>query len=264
MGSVPLAILTRPAGRNGAPAQALRARGWQVLELPALAVAELPRDARSIERPDGYDLVVFVSGTAVRCYMKQLGDVAGMQHWPAGVAAACVGPATARALRASPIWDAGATLLHPEAQDGSYDSESLWRLMQQRGFKPSRVLLVRGTAGRDWLAERLAGEGATVVPYAAYRREPAAWPDAALALLAACRDQDRPAHWLLTSGEGMDAVHAGLARAGLSQWWQSCRFVLTHERLAPRLEALVPGASARGMVKICLPEDAAIVQAFCS
>jgi len=257
----PLAVLTRPAGRNDALAQALRAEGWDVLDLPALRIVPLPADADTLARPQGHDLAVFVSGTAARLYLGQLRDVAGMQQWPAEVAAACVGPGTARALRDSPLWNPAAELLHPGPQDGSYDSEALWQILQERGLRPRRVLLVRGTAGRDWLAGRLAGQGAQVLPYAVYAREPAPWPAAAVAALAARRDAGGQAHWLVTSGEGLAALREQARQAGLLPWWLGGRFVATHPRLAERLAA-EDGAPAPGMVKICLPEDAAIVQAF--
>jgi len=258
----PFAVLTRPAGRNDALAARLRAQGWDVLDLPALEIEALPADAATLPRPGDHDLVVFVSGTAVRCYLRQLRDVAGMQQWPAGVTAACVGPATAAALRDSSFWHDGAQLLHPGPGAPAYDSEALWQLMQARGFMPRRVLLVRGTTGRDWLGQTLASQGADVRAHAAYRRVPAQWPATALPILMSCRDEGRPAHWLLTSGEGIQAVHGQIRRTGLESWWRRCRFVVTHPRLVQHLEAFAPDAVARGMVKICLPEDEAIEQAL--
>ncbi|MCG2606191.1 MAG: uroporphyrinogen-III synthase, partial [Achromobacter sp.] len=54
-----VAVLTRPAGRNEALADRLRAAGWTPCILPAYPPLPPPRP-----RPANYDMVVFVSGNA--------------------------------------------------------------------------------------------------------------------------------------------------------------------------------------------------------
>src|SRR5690606_39453212 len=53
-------------------------------------------------------------------------------------------------LRDLPGFGADTTVLCPSADAPSHDSEALWALLCERGHKPRRVLLVRGTQGRDW------------------------------------------------------------------------------------------------------------------
>jgi len=253
------AVLTRPQGRNEALAGLLAGAGWEVLPLPALALEPLPR-AGPPPLPQDYDLVVFVSGNAARLYLDQAtAYLTG--GWPAATPIAVVGPASAQALRASTLIGADTTVLHPSADAAAHDSEALWHILSR--MQPlRRVLLVRGTQGRDWLAERLVSEGAEVVRHALYRRRPAAWPAGATATLQAWASQAAPAVWLLTSGEGIAATAAAVRAADLQDWWRACRFVVTHPRLAEPLRAAAGGGAQAPMVKICVPADEAIFEAF--
>jgi len=257
-----VAILTRPDGRNEALAHALRTAGWQVLELPALEILPLPAQAAQLPLPHDHDLVIFVSGNAARLYMAQLRQVAGLAAWPAGTAVATVGPASARALRELPGFGADTTVLCPPPEAPTHDSEALWAVLRARGPLPRRVLLVRGTQGRDWLAEQLEAAGAQVLRHAAYRRQPASWSAAAVLRLHDWARQGAQPTWLLTSGEGMAAVQAQVRRHGLQAWWHASRYIVTHPVLARRLQQDAGGDSPAPMVKICLPVDEAILAAF--
>lgn len=258
----PIAVLTRPAGRNGALAQHLASAGWQVLLLPALIIEPLP-DTGPPPRPQDFDLVVFVSGNAARLYFDSLAAHGLLLPggWPGSTLAATVGQASAQALRASPLFGARARLLHPSADAPAHDSEALWQLLSA-GPLPRRALLVRGTQGRDWLAERLAEAGASVRVHAMYRRRPAGWPAEAQAQLRRwAADSIHPA-WLLTSGEGIDAVAAAARAAGVFEWWAQCRFVVTHPRLEKHLLAVAGAPGQTGRVKTSMPADEAIFEAI--
>ncbi len=257
-----IAVLTRPAGRNETLAGRLRGAGWQPCILPALEIHALPVASADLPRPSAYDLVVFVSGNAARQYLDQLAEADGAVAWPAGVAAATVGPASAQALRESGWFGANTTVLHPDESAASHDSEALWRVLQGLPRLPARVLLVRGTQGRDWLGDQLQAHGASVTRHAAYLRRPADWSPAQLAALRQWADSGAIATWLITSGEGADAVRDHLQAAGLADWWRRCRFVLTHPSLARRMPSSGDGEASRAMVKICLPNDESIFQAF--
>ncbi|MBV7482471.1 uroporphyrinogen-III synthase [Bordetella sp. BOR01] len=257
-----IAILTRPDGRNDALARPLRTAGWQVLNLPALDIQPLFVPAEQLPLPQDYDLVIFVSGNAARLYMAQLHDVAGQATWPATTAAATVGPASARALRELPGFGADTTVLCPPPEAATHDSEALWAVLRTRGALPARVLLVRGTQGRDWLADQLTAAGTQVVRHAAYRRQPAPWPAAAVRQLHEWARQDARPAWLLTSGEGLAAVQAQVRQQGLQAWWRGCRYIVTHPALARRLQHDAGGNAPAPMVQICLPADEAILAAF--
>jgi uroporphyrinogen-III synthase len=239
----------------------LRAAGWQVHAWPALRIEPLAVAPQDIPLPDDFDLAVFVSGNAAGRYLEQLQSL-GVADWPSSCVAAAVGPATAARLRASGRLGPQCAIVHPAEDAPRHDSEALWECLTARGPIPRRVLLVRGTEGRDWLAERLAGDGATVRLHAVYRRVPAVWDADARALLAQWASAAHHPAWLLTSGEGIDAVRANVAGADAMAWWQACRFIVTHPRLVDRL-GLPPGF-ARHAVQVCAPAEDAIFNAFVS
>ncbi|MCD0501628.1 uroporphyrinogen-III synthase [Bordetella petrii] len=257
-----IAILTRPDGRNDVLAHELGAAGWQVLVLPALEILPVPVQAGQLPHPQDYDLVVFVSGNAARMYMAQLQSVAGMRAWPEATCAATVGPASARALQALPGFGNDTTVLCPPPEAPTHDSEALWNVLRARGPLPQRVLLVRGTQGRDWLAEQLANAGATVDRHAVYHRQPASWRAGAVRQLQEWAGQGMRPTWLLTSGESIAAVQREVSQAGLLDWWRASRFVVTHPALARRLAQDAGGDGPAPMVQICLPVDEAILDAF--
>ncbi|MDF3861355.1 uroporphyrinogen-III synthase [Achromobacter denitrificans] len=257
-----VAILTRPAGRNEALAARLDGAGWLPCILPALEIQALPASAQALPRPADYDMVVFVSGNAARQYLDQWRQADGPSAWPAGVIAATVGPASAQALREAPGFGVNTTVLHPPESAASHDSEALWEVLRGLPRLPASVLLVRGTQGRDWLGDTLEAHGASVTRHAAYLRRPADWDATQLARLRQWADAGLRATWLITSGEGADAVRARLDEAGLTAWWERCGFVLTHPSLARRIPPVRHDADAPAMVKICLPNDESIFQAF--
>lgn len=257
-----IAILTRPAGRNEALAGRLQGAGWQPCILPALEIHPVTVASEALPRPSGFDLVVFVSGNAARLYLSQLAQADGAAAWPAHVAAATVGPASAQALRETGCFGANTTVLHPDDSAASHDSEALWRVLQAQPRLPARVLVVRGTQGRDWLGDQLEAHGASVTRHAAYQRRPAGWTLDQLGTLRRWAGAGVAATWLVTSGEGADAIGGQLARAHLTDWWQRCRFVVTHPSLAGRVQQSCHGASGSAMVKICMPNDESIFQAF--
>ena len=162
-----LAILTRPQGRNDALAARLERHGMGALVLPALQL--IPGEVGAMPSPDGFDLVLFVSGYAAQCYFQAQAAAA----WPAGTLAAAVGAST---LQAIAHWGkVPATALFGPPDDSLQDSEALWQSLQDAGIRPQRVLIVRGSTGRDWLGQRLQQDGAQVTWLAAYRRDPAVW-----------------------------------------------------------------------------------------
>ena len=260
-------VLTRPAGQNAMLAASLREQGRTVLELPALqltALAATPPD------PAEFDLVVFVSGNAVRMFLDARHAATGSASWPAGVPAATVGPSSAAALRTHDGFGVLPEILQPAADATSFDSESLWLELARLPAMPRRVLLVRGGTGqmgtgRDWLAGQLRAAGADVIVHCAYRREPAAWQADASVFLLALAAAQQPAIWLFTSREGVDAVHDQLRSAGLLDWFKRCRLIATHARIAEHLIAVIGMRAtdfAQPMLLISSPQDGDIFAAI--
>uniref|UniRef100_UPI00333F993D uroporphyrinogen-III synthase n=1 Tax=Castellaniella defragrans TaxID=75697 RepID=UPI00333F993D len=248
---LPLAVLTRPAGRNETIARNLQAAGLAVTIAPALVLRTLDGPAPA---PDDYDVLVFVSRQAVERYFAQWSGA-----WPVATFAAAVGEATARALRQRVPAD---QVLAPSA-DGPQDSEALLALIDAHGLRPARALILRGQHGREWLATQLEQRGCRVGRHALYGRDPVRWTqDQCQAAIDA-----RPCILLVSSLEGLEAIAASFSAHGLG-WPPVLCAVTIHERIARRLqclaEARVPAFERPPVldVKICAPDEQAIFQAI--
>lgn len=260
-------ILCRPSGQNEALAARLRAAGRDVVTLPALSLTA-STDA-PLPSLSGIDLVMFVSGNAARFFLdRRLREEPGAV-WPAQVAAATVGPGSAAAVRAHPAFGAQSELVTPPSCAAQFDSEALWNTLQARQQPLRKVLIVRGTQGRDWLAGRLRDAGVDVCIHTAYRREPAAWRPEATAVLQTLAARHAPAVWLLTSVEGVDALMAQVRAHGLAAWWLQGRFVVTHPRIAAYVTQVwhdISAAHGQGdaaiVLQTCPAGDDAVVAAI--
>lgn len=254
----PLAILTRPAGRNTVVMNGLLRRGWSVLECPALEIRDVTITATKAPQPREFDLVVFVSRAAVAGYHSQLGVDASF-CWPKHTLVACMGPVTASAIRKS--FGHIAQVVHPDGADAQ-DSEGLWPLLQAVAQSLKKVLIVRGQDGRDWLNLRLREQKVDVTLHQSYERELADWPDSLVENFRSLIGMQQRAIWLLTSVHGIEAIGQQLQRFGLSDWFSQGRFVLTHERLRPALKQILTRPMTSYSSVVASPEDAAILTSF--
>ena len=223
-------VLTRPRHEAGRWAQALGARGHEVVLLPLIEIGPAP-DIEALRRAAGglsqCTAAMFVSGSAVRAFFR---DGTPPSPWPARTRAWCTGPGTTQALQAAGVPAANIDAPGPDA--AQFESEALWELVAGRVRSGTRVLLVRGAgadgrpAGRDWLASQLQAAGAQVEIVAAYTRHAPTWSaqerDAASQ---AARDGST---WLLSSSEAVANLRALMPDVPLSQ----ARAVATHERIA--------------------------------
>lgn len=254
-------FLTRPQGRNGEVPERLAALGFRVHELPALELRPLA-PPHAPPGPGGYDVVVFVSRYAAQRYLRWLSHSSSHAlPWPAGTLAATVGASSARALHDSGIVPADC-IVHPPSDAPAQDSEALLTVLHERGIVPKRVLVVRGTQGREWLGGALAARGAHVDFLPVYERVPATWPrEIEQALLAAMR-RPRDCIFLLTSSEGVRAVAGRLEALGVLAQWPRAGFVVLHERIGATLQSVLasqPDGDVRRL-KLCMPDDDSIVE----
>lgn len=159
-------LVTRPPLQAGNLCRLIEAAGGTAIRFPALDIR--PRPDRAATRAavgpiDRYQLIVFVSSNAVRYGVDLLGQRRDLRI-------AAIGGATAQALNA-----AGHRVAVLPA-DGS-DSEALLQMPELQHLDRQRVLIVRGTGGRELLADTLAVRGAEVVHaevYERHRAEPTA------------------------------------------------------------------------------------------
>lgn len=155
-------LVTRPQGQNRELGDAVRLAGGAVFELPTTEIVGFA-DEQVQAQSFAADIVIFVSQNAVRFGARVL------ENSKARIAA--IGPATKSALQASgfsvDIWplgrpDSDHLLAHPALSD----------------VRGARILIVRGTTGREHLMETLTERGALVRYLAVYERRTAR-PEAA-------------------------------------------------------------------------------------
>lgn len=155
-------LVTRPAAQADALCAQLAAAGAQAVRFPALAIAPLPETAevqRQLTQLDRYDLAIFISANAVEYCLAALAPRA----WPARLPIAAVGAATAQALAARNL----APSLCPEQDFSSAGLLALPALQQLQG---QRIVIVRGSGGRELLRTTLTARGAQVTYLEVYRR----------------------------------------------------------------------------------------------
>ncbi|HVE47181.1 MAG TPA: uroporphyrinogen-III C-methyltransferase [Acidimicrobiales bacterium] len=156
-------VVTRPREQAPALVSALRTRGAEVVEVPAIAI-EGPADggaalAAAAAGLASYDWVVFTSANAVDRLLALVHDARSF----GGARIAAIGTSTAAAL--------GKAGVVPDLVPEHFVAESLLA-----AFPPAaagaRVLLARAAVGRDVFPEGLRAAGYAVDVVEAYRTEP--------------------------------------------------------------------------------------------
>ncbi len=166
-------LVTRPRTQAADLVAAIEAQGGETWCFPVLEIA--PFDAldvrNSAARLGTPDIVVFVSRNAVE-YGIDFTD---------GAEIAVIGPATARAVAA-----AGRVVdIQPAA---GFDSEHLLAEDRLQDVAGKRIRIIRGSNGRELLAEELKNRGAAIEYLSVYeRRLPGVSADTAAALEARWR-----------------------------------------------------------------------------
>ena len=227
-------IVTRPHAQAGEWVEALRVRGLEVVALPLIEItppADLQAVADSFASLADRRLVVFVSPNAVLQFFARA--PAGWS-WPAFTRAASPGPGTTRSLVGLGV--PPALIDAPAAAAPQFDSEALWQTLQSQDWHGARVLLVRGPQGRDWLAARLAEQGAVVDTLVAYERRAPKLDAAARALLTEALADPRRDLWLFSSSEAIDHLQTLMRQCGRvdAATWRNSHALATHPRIARR------------------------------
>jgi uroporphyrinogen-III synthase len=208
-------LVTRPRELAQGLAALIVGAGGEPVLYPAIEILDPadPAPARSrLARAQEFDLVVFVSPTAVR----RAGTLRGAP-WPEGLRAAALGEGTRRELEAAGLRD----IVAPGERA---DSEALLALPELRRLEGRRVLIVRGAGGRALLGETLAARGARVEYAECYRRARPASSAPRGALDGAC----------VNSGEARENLVALLGTARL----RALPLFVPHERVARLARAL--------------------------
>lgn len=224
-------IVTRPAAQAAQWVQALAQHGLAAHALPLIDIApalDTGAVTAAWQRLGQYRMVMFVSANAVAHFFAARPPDA---PWPISTQAASPGPGTTLALREAGV--EAAQIVEPAPDSAQFDSEALWQTLRHQDWHSSRVLVVRGEGGRDWLADTLRAHGAQVDFVAAYRRAPPRWDAAAQALLTSALTQPADHLWFFSSSESIDHLVAHLASAALVLP-AGAQALATHPRIAER------------------------------
>ena len=217
-------VITRPARQAAGLARQITALGGRPLVFPAIAIMPLADDAplREVQRDLArYDIAIFVSANAVE---YAVGDPAA---WPSKLLPFAPGPGTAAALAAVGITNA-------RMPATTMDSEGLLALPELADVAGRRIVIFRGSGGRELLHTVLEARGAQVEQIECYRRTRPA--TGATGLIEAWRDQ-RIAAVTLTSSEGLDNLWAIFDAEGRSYLVATPAFV-PHPSIAERAGSL--------------------------
>lgn len=242
--------MTRPRAQAAAWVHELRALGQDAQALPLIEIVPAA-DGQPVRAAwaelDRFGLVFFVSANAVAQFFALAPAGAA---WPAPLLAGSTGPGTSAALRAAGVAQQG--IVEPAADAPSFDSEALWAQLAARPWTGQRVLVVRGEDGRDWLADKLRGQGAGVEFVAAYGRRAPRLQPGDQALLAAALAEPASHLWLFSSSQAVGHLRT-LAPA--ADWSQS-QAVASHQRIAQAARE-----AGFGRVATLPPSPGAVAQA---
>ena len=257
-------LVTRPHTEAEIWVSKLMQGGFSAEAFPLINIASATgvNDVKALQQAwhalDRYAACMFVSGNAVKHFFKQkmlkafeivndyaINNVASiLENKPQSVQCAGIppqlrflapGPGTMAALLASGV-PAGQIDAPPRDAD-QFDSEALWKVVGQRDWQGSRVLIVRGTtggagegtgsSGRQWMARQWQLAGAEVDFVSVYERvAPLLTPAQLTRARAASADGSV---WLFSSSEALANL---TAQPGLQNVdWSRARAVATHPRI---------------------------------
>lgn len=165
-------LLTRPVEECEVLSATLAEQGIFSSSLPLLAIeplVESPGQRAIILELDRYCAVIVVSKPAARLGLDLLD-----RYWPqppTQQAWFSVGAATGKLLA-----DYGLTVHWPDTGDDSEALLTLPKFTEALAEPGARVLIMRGEGGREFLAERLRGQGIAVDYLELYRRQMPDYP----------------------------------------------------------------------------------------
>ena len=233
-------VITRPARQSAGLAHQIAALGGKPVMFPAIVILP-PTDRSALERAQRdlahYDYAVFVSANAVEYGVGDPGS------WPAHLVALAPGPGTATALAAAGIDQV-------RIPTTTMDSEGLLALPELADVKGKRIVIYRGSGGRELLGEALSERGAQVDYVECYRRDK---PHGDFEAMAAAWRAGEIDALTVTSSEGLDnlwELFDGVSRSSMA----ATPTFVPHPRIAERARVL-----GFGRVTVTAPADAGLL-----
>jgi len=163
----PQVLVTRPAHQAKPLLMQLQQQGFEAIPFAVIEICDVPpSDAliQQLKHLEQYALLIFISANAVHKGMDCLQTVSASITQPV----LAIGAATAKALKHYNV-----TPLTLKSQQ--FDSETLLEhpALQGDNIQGKKILIFRGQAGREVLADNLRKRGAMVEYAAVYRRQKA-------------------------------------------------------------------------------------------
>lgn len=210
-------LLTRPRGQNQLMVEALNAKGVSHIVTPLLQLEATPAALQShgIALFQHADIIIFISTNAVQ-YASQVIKTS----WPSEVQFYAIGEATLNALS---LWGVSAL----QAPQDCQQTEGLLTLPQLQSLSKKKVVIVRGSGGREALANELTLRGADVSYWEVYRRT---CPTLTSASNAQAWQQAKIDTIVITSGEILDNL-IKLVPKELFSWLHSCHIIVPSSRV---------------------------------
>lgn len=235
-------VVTRPRGQAERLIAMLEQAGGAAIFFPVIEIAPLEDDSvlkAQIAKLASFDLAIFISPSAVNAAMPM---IAGSPPLPR-LRFAAVGPGTARELKRFGIEE----IIAP--QRGG-DSEALLAMAEMVAARGKRIVIFRGTGGRELLRESLAKRGATVEIAECYRRLK---PKTSIAPLIEAWQRDRLHAIIATSSEGLKNLVAIAGKDGRALLETTPLFV-PHPRIAETahdlgMQAILTEAGDEGLLR---------------
>ena len=157
-------VVTRTRAQASALARRLREAGADVVECPAIEIADpeslAPVDA-ALARIESYDWIILTSVNGVERFFARLAEKGGDVRRLHRARIAAIGPETARALEAR--------LVRTDCVPSEFRAEGLIEALKDEPLEGKRVLLPRAAGARSILPEQLRARGAVVDEVVTYR-----------------------------------------------------------------------------------------------
>jgi uroporphyrinogen-III synthase len=155
--------VTRPAHQADNLCRLIEEHGGTAVRLPAIEIVpntEYSKIADVLKSREKFQWIVFISANAVNFALRAINGKIDQLH---GSRIAAIGKATANALNLAGL----SVHLVP---DQGHDSESLLAMPELQSMSGQKVLIVRGSGGREELSDVLRKRGAEVEYLEVYRR----------------------------------------------------------------------------------------------
>ena len=220
-------VITRPAEQSAELVALVAQQGGRPIVFPAIEILDVEdRGALDaiVDRLDTYDLAIFISPNAVS---RGYEAIRARRDFPPHLKVATVGPGSAARLASFGL----GPVIAPE--EGA-DSESLLRLPELTHVVDRRIVIFRGTGGRELLGDTLIARGAAVDYAECYRR---ARPQTGVEALINAWAAGEIDAVVMTSSEGLRNLHDVIGSIGRQHLAATPLFV-PHRRIAHTANAL--------------------------